>query len=333
MTELIAETAWHHEGDFPFMRDLIKQICSESAADIVKMHLTLDLDEYMDTDHEAYSLLSSWMLTPAHWEELIGIVRSHGKRLMLLLNDTEAVKFAARFQPDFVELHSVCLNVPRLQEAILEYIDPAVPVVIGAGGCTLQEVDAAVQNFFWRKIIIMHGFQNYPTRFEDVNLNKIRKISALYHDRQVGYADHTGWNESDNGLITLLVTANGMGYVEKHVTTAYGEERCDWSAAISIPMFNDLARKIKLLDRLDGDGSLRLNSGEKAYSRFGSMKMAAIITTDVPDGATLTRDMFTFKRTGKTSNLGQIEVLEAVNHSVARPLSPGHLLQREDLAE
>ena len=39
-----------------------------------------------------------------------------------------------------------------------------------------------------------------------------------------GYADHTAWNEENNGLITLLVSSNGMDFIEKHVTTEYGKE-------------------------------------------------------------------------------------------------------------
>ena len=46
MTKLIAETAWHHEGDYDFMKNLVTSICKLSKADIVKFHITLDLDEY-----------------------------------------------------------------------------------------------------------------------------------------------------------------------------------------------------------------------------------------------------------------------------------------------
>ena len=93
MTKLIAETAWHHEGDYIFMKELVTRICETSSADIVKLHITLDLDEYMNKDHDSYKTLKSWMLKSEHWEELIGIVRKNNKELMLLLNDTKAIDF------------------------------------------------------------------------------------------------------------------------------------------------------------------------------------------------------------------------------------------------
>jgi len=284
MTKLIAETAWHHEGDFSFMKNLVTKICKDSAAEIVKMHITLDLDEYMTRDHEAYETLKSWMLTAEQWKVLVEIVRNSNKELMLLLNDTKAIEFAARFSPEFVELHSVCLNVPRLQKVILEKIDQTTKIVIGVGGCTLQEVDAAVNVFNDRSTILMFGFQNYPTKYEDINLGKIRKIQALYANKQFGYADHTAWNETNNEMITLLIAANGMEYVEKHVTTEYGKERCDYSAAISIEMFNDLSKNLAVLAQVKGNSSIELNSGEASYSQYGPMKMAAIAVQGVDEG-------------------------------------------------
>lgn len=331
MTRLIAETAWHHEGDYPFMKDLVSRICNESDANIVKMHISLDLDEYMSRDHEAFETLKSWMLPAKQWEELIGIVQGSGKGLMLLLNDTSAIEFAARFKPEIIELHSVCLNVPKLQKAVLEKLDPDTKIVIGVGGCSLQEVDAAVRAFEGRETILMFGFQNYPTRYEDVNLSKVRKIQSLYPNKIFGYADHTGWNEPNNELITLLVASNGMDYVEKHVTTAYGQERCDFSAAVSIEMFNSLAEKINVLDQVYGNGSITLNAGEKSYSQYGPMKMAAVSVKEIEKGTLLTEDSFRFCRTSQKTNLSQIDVMEFIGQAVNTNLSSGQVLKKRDV--
>ena len=281
MIKLIAETAWHHEGDFIFMKDLVTKICQNSNVDIVKFHITLDLDEYMSKDHDAYETLKSWMLSESDWEELICIVRENNKELMLLLNDTKAVEFSKKYSPEMVELHSVSLNVPRLQDAVLKNISNKAKIVIGVGGCSVKEIEEAVKFFHSREIVLMFGFQNYPTKYEDVNLLKIRKIQELFRGSMFGYADHTAWDEENNDLITLLVSSNGMDFIEKHVTTEYGNERCDFSAAISIDQFNKLHKEVGLLNKLYGDGSMELNEAEKKYSSYGPMKMAAIATHDL----------------------------------------------------
>ena len=331
MIKLIAETAWHHEGDYDFMQQLVTKICTDTSADIVKLHITLDLDEYMDSRHEAYATLSNWLFSEEQWGKLIALIRLHGKELMLLLNDSSAIRFAAQFKPEIVELHSVCLNVPNLQKALIDHIDPKTKVAIGVGGCTLQEVDAAVRAFSSRETILMFGFQNYPTKYEDVNLAKIRKIQALYNDKKFGYADHTGWDEPNNELITLLVTANGMNYVEKHVTTAYGSKRCDYSAAISIAMLNELATRLEVLNSLQGNGVLTLNDGEKTYSQYGPMKMAAVASRDLNKDEVLSEGMIRFCRTREKSDLSQVDIVESFGRKVRRNLSVEHIMQREDL--
>lgn len=331
MIKLIAETAWHHEGDFQFMKDLVSRICLESKADLVKMHITLDLDEYMSRDHDSYEVLKSWMLSADQWEELIGIVKKSGKGLMLLLNDTKAIEFAAKFNPEIVELHSVCLNVPRLQRSVLKHFNRNTKICIGVGGCSLNEVDAAVRVFDDYETILMFGFQNYPTKYEDVNLGKIRKVQSLYPGKRFGYADHTGWDDPNNELITLIVAANGMEYIEKHVTTAYGEKRCDYSAAVSFDMLNSLSEKVMLLNMLRGDGSLTLNSGEQAYSQYGPMKMAAVAAVDIEKGQVLSEEIIKFCRTGQISDMSQVEVVECFGTEIVANLHRGSVILREHL--
>ena len=329
MTKLIAETAWHHEGDFVFMKDLVTQLSENANADIIKMHITLDFDEYMSIDHDAYDTLKKWLFSAEQWETLINIVQVSGKELMLLLNDSTAIKFAAQFNPALVELHSVCLNVPKLQQAILADIESDTKVVIGVGGCSLQEIDRAVEVFNQRETILMFGFQNYPTKYADVNLKKIRKIQSLYANKSFGYADHTAWNEENNEMITLLVSANGMEYIEKHVTTEYGKERCDYSAAISIEMFNALAEKVKLLESITGDGSLSLNSGEQTYSQYGPMKMAGVATKNIKKGKIIIVDDLHFCRTSQTTNLSQIELLDNLQQSLQKDIKKDAPFTRE----
>jgi len=110
MIRLIAETAWHHEGDFSFMKNLVSKIVSETTADIVKMHITINFDEYMDPSHGSYEELKSMIFSRDQWKELIRIIRKGKKEIMLLLNDIQAIEFGLSFNPEYVEIHSVCLN-------------------------------------------------------------------------------------------------------------------------------------------------------------------------------------------------------------------------------
>ena len=325
--KLIAETAWHHEGNFLFMKKLVTQIVNKSNADIVKMHITLDFDEYMDSKHELYEKLKPMLFNKNQWHELISIVKGSGKELMLLANDTAAIEFVSKYKPEYIELHSLWLNVPNLQNKILKEFNDETNVVIGVGGCTIEEIDKVIKFFEKRKIIIMFGFQNYPTKYEDVNISKIRKIQSLFPNHQYGYADHSGWDEPNNELITLLVAANNMSFVEKHVTNVFGHDRVDFSAAISFEMFNSLSNKIKLLNQINGNGLTDLNDGEKSYSLYGPMKMAAISNSDLKVGHILSINDVSFKRINEKTDLSQVDILNLVGKSLMKNISKNEILK------
>ena len=177
----------------------------------------------------------------------------------------------------------------------------------------------------------MFGFQNFPTRYENVNFRKMQKIMNLFPEFSYGYADHTAWDEPNNILITLLGASLGMNYVEKHVTNVYGEERLDWNSAISIDMFNEVAEKLNILSKCRGDGLIKLNKGEKEYSIYGPMKKAAVLRQDVKKGEMLTMDIIQFQRTKETTDLSQLETIKRLGYQIVSDLNAGTVLFRKHL--
>ncbi len=327
---LIAETAWHHDGDFDFFRGLVETIVKETNADVIKLHITLDADEYMYKDHPAYDWVKERMFNEAQWEEILEIVVKSNKKPMLLFNDMKAIDFGMKYKPEWVEIHSVCLNDIALLGHMKSRMLDDTRLVLGVGGSDVYEIENAINVFEAKNVVLMHGFQNYPTSYEDINFGKVLKIMQMYPELEHGYADHTAWDNEHNVLITLIGAGLGMNYIEKHVTTVYGEERVDWPAAISIDMFNEIGRKLKVVTKAVGNAQLKLNAGEKSYSTFGSNKKAAILVNDVKKGDVLTSSSFTFKRTGQSSDLSQLDVLDMVNHKFVRNLPAGHCLNNSD---
>lgn len=329
--EIIAETAWHHDGDFKFLKKLVVEVLDKTQADVIKFHLTLDLDEYMHKDHPAYEWAVERLLSKDEWSELIRLVRNRGRKLMLLFNDRDAIDFGMQFKPELVEIHSVCLNDIRLLEHLRSKIGNETKIVLGVGGSSLYEVENAMHILQSKNIVLMHGFQNYPTAYENINFAKIKKIMQLFPSLEHGYADHTAWNDEHNELVSFFGAALGMNYLEKHVTTQPGEGRTDWQAAITIEQFKTIKEKLELLETCYGDGNLALNSGEKAYSTFGQNKKAAILNCEVSKGQHLTIDHIDFKRSGQSTDLSQIEVAESVGKKFKNDLTHGHCLNKSDL--
>jgi len=328
--KLIAETAMHHEGNLEYYIKLINKIVNETNTDFVKLHLTMDLDEYMTKDHPLYVKSKGWLFTKDEWLRVLKPVQDSNKNLLLLLNDTTSVQFASRIKPEMIEIHSTCLNDIWLLEAVKQLIPKSTKIVIGTGGSTKSEIDSVINYLDWENIILMHGFQNYPTKYRDINFFKIMKLKSLYPTLKHGYADHTAWNHENNLLITLFGAATGMEYIEKHVTFDFGVERTDWSAAINLEMFNKLKEQLTLLDACNGNGDLDMNTGEKQYSTYGPMKKAGILVEDVVEGSIFKKEQVTFKRTAEISDLSQIQILNNIGSFFSKNLKAGSILNERD---
>ncbi|MCD4795149.1 MAG: N-acetylneuraminate synthase family protein [Bacteroidales bacterium] len=328
---LIAETAWHHDGNFNFMKDLVKKIITQTKTDYIKLHLSFDFNEYMTKNHPAYGFFENKLLSENQWTEIINKIQQSEKKIMLLLNDKKAIDFGIQYNPDLVEIHSVCLNDIKLLHHLKNKIDQKTKIVLGVGGSTLYEIENAINTLQNNNIVLMHGFQNYPTKYEDINFRKIMKIISLFPNFEHGYADHTAWNNENNVLITLLGAVLGMDYIEKHITTELGQERTDWQAAINIDTFNELQSKLEILNACSGNGLLELNIGEKKYSVFGPNKKAGILNKNIKSGSVITENDIDFKRTKKITDLSQIDLINSFGRKVQKDFSKGYCLQKTDI--
>ena len=146
---------------------------------------------------------------------------------------------------------------------------------------------------------------------------------------ECGYADHTAGDSDYNELITLLGAASGMKYIEKHITTNFGDERIDWPAAISLEMFNNLEKKIKILKKLNGDGSLSLNTGEMKYSVFGPMKKTAVLNLDLKKNDVLKLNNIKFIRTKNLSDMSQLDIIKSFGKKISKDLAKGTVLVKK----
>ena len=250
---------------------------------------------------------------------------------MLLYNDTMAIEFGQKFNPEYVEIHNACLNDVYILDALKNNISSETCVVFGIGGSTLYEIENALDTVEHHNVVLMFGFQNFPTRYEDINFRKMHRVMKLFPEFNYGYADHTAWDEPNNILITLMGAALGMDYVEKHITNVYGEERLDWNSAISIDMFNEVVEKLNILSKCRGDGLIKLNKGEEEYSIYGPMKKAAVLRQDVKKGEVLTMDITQFQRTEETTDLSQLEVIKRFGYKIVSDLNAGRVLYSKHL--
>jgi len=305
---IIAETAYNHEGDFDYIIKMINEI-ADLKLDAVKYHLLLNINSYITIDHPLSDKVQDWLFTENQWDEILNYSKAKNLDIIALCDDVESVKFIKKKHGNIyaVEVHSTSINDFFLLKEVATFKGK---IILGIGGTSLDEIQYAI-NFLNKNgkndIILMYGFQSYPTDYNDINLKKIIKIRNLFNV-PIGYADHTDYNDPNNEIISILALMMGINIIEKHFTLNPGEKRIDNKAAVSKKQMIKIKELMDLVYTIRGNGAIEMSDDEKAYGNTGPMKKAIVARCPIMKGEKIKLDKIWFKRTDRESPVKQSQL-------------------------
>ena len=212
--QIICETAFTHEGDLSYLKKQI-DIAKDINSDYIKFQILLDIDSVYSRSTEIYHDMKTKMLSETEWRDALKYATDIGLKTLILPIDYQALNFALNNKHTHaIEIHSICLN----DIVFLDIINKSktnLLIALGVGGRKTKEINFCINYLESKNILLMAGFQSFPTNIEDANLSKIKTLKTKY-PFAVGYADHTQWDKDDNYMI-LTALALGALYIEKHI--------------------------------------------------------------------------------------------------------------------
>jgi N,N'-diacetyllegionaminate synthase len=322
---IIGETAFHHEGDVGFALALVQQ-AQKLKLNAIKFHLLLDLDDYMIANHEAIDVLRPWCIEAKDWDRIL--TQTGTMDVILLCNDVKSIDYAIQSKHPIkaIEIHATGINDVFLLDRAAQFPNT---VILGTGGSSLDEIDFAV-NFLKNKgkkdVLLMHGFQSYPTQLEDIKLSRMKKLATLF-DLPVGYADHTDPASPDVEFVSVLGVSNGFHILEKHFTHAFGEKRIDAQSAVSIGQLKRIIELANMVHKAYGEkDGLQLTTAEGKYGNTGPMKKAAVARLKIAKGEAISLENVAFKRTNNSSSLKQIELAKLLGNKANRAIEKDEII-------
>lgn len=167
------------------------------------------------------------------------------------------------------------------------------PVILSTGMSTLEEIDTAVsilRNNGVTDLTILHCTTEYPTPFEDVNLNAMHTIKEKFGVK-IGYSDHTTGIE-----VPIAAVALGATVIEKHFTLDRNMEGPDHKASLEPHELKALVDAIRNIEKALGDGIKQPTESEKKNMAIARKSIVAKVK--IKAGEILTEDNITVKRPG-----------------------------------
>ena len=284
--------ACSHEGDFDIARRLV-DAAVDSKADAVQFQV-ISVRHYVVPQHPDYKLYCRLEFKPEIWRALFQHAKQQGIAVFAAAYDRPSADLAFDCGVDAYKLHSADLANPHLTTYIAS---KGKPVTLGTGGSTLEEMTEGIrmlQESGGREIILMHGFQNFPTRWESIHLRMMMTYKRMF-DLPVGYQDHTD-GESELGFVLPMV-ARGLGadVLEKHFTHDRSKKGVDHESALNPDELKRFVQTVRDVDVSLGSGSPHpLSADEQKYRIYA--KKCIVAGRAIRAGETIQMEMLDFKR-------------------------------------
>ena len=301
---IYAETAFHHEGDLEYIFRLV-DLAAEAGADGVKFQVLIDCSEFMSRLHPVYAKVESWCFTLEQWRQIFARAKQQGLDIIMMPLDQASFCLASEEGVCYLDLHSVSFNDSTVLDAIKA---TNLPVIVGIGGRTRTEIQEKVDFFSDREVVLMHGFQAYPSELKDVKLPRISALKRLYPQLTVGYADHTDFEDEmavESNVVAYLL---GARMFEKHLTIEEGVARTDYEAAVGLAKMQKIVLR---LDRLSGmiienEDAFSMSQAEKVYRNREKVAVAAY---ELPQGVEISPGDLLFKMSDSNAGISSEDSL------------------------
>lgn len=265
---IIAEAGVNHNGDINLAKKLIEQ-AAKAGADVVKFQtfkanscvsVSAKKAKYqLETTAKEESQLEMIQKLELSYESHFELMKHCKKHDIIFLStpfDLESVEFLRGLDLPYFKIPSgEITNLPYLK-AVAKCKKR---VLLSTGMANLGEIETALtilRKNGTRNITLLHCNTEYPTPFEDVNLNALKTLKEAFK-LEVGYSDHT------EGIVASLgAVALGAVVIEKHFTLDKTMEGPDHKASLEFEELRALCKGIRELEKALGSGIKKASKSE-----------------------------------------------------------------------
>ncbi len=300
--EIIAEVAQGYLGDPPVKTRWLIDLAAAAGADAVKFQLVY-ADELCTPDHHHYGLFTDLEMGDADWQAVAKRCQEKQINLYLDIFGPRSLDLACRIGVYGLKLHSTdILNIPLMRQVADA---PIARVLLSVGGTFDDELAEAVSLLGHKDLVLMHGYQGYPTRLEDNQLARIGWFHWHYPSLTVGFADHVPVGRPEGLWLSVVSIGAGVTVLEKHITSALVMREEDHESALNPDDFaryvTNMRQAYLAIGQVVDAPDFGMSEGERQYRE--NMKKHIVATRDLAAGATLTGEDLALKRTSATGGV------------------------------
>jgi sialic acid synthase SpsE len=310
--QIIAEIAQGFEGN-PTYSNLFVKAAASAGADAVKFQLVY-ADELATPDYKYYDLFKSLEMSDDVWQNISNLAAENKISLHLDIFGEKSLRLAEKIGVDAIKIHGTDISNKRLLNLVSK--SKIQKVILGAGGALKSEIFLALDLLKNKNVILLFGFQSYPTVNSDNHIYRIKLASEVFSKThssiKIGFADHCNPETNIHFGLGAMAVGFGAEFLEKHLTLAKSMKMEDYESALNPDEFLEYVDFIhecsSAIGHVSQDDDFGMSESELGYR---NMIRRHVVSIDaISKGEIINADNLSLKRTSSSiasTNLGDVE--------------------------
>jgi N,N'-diacetyllegionaminate synthase len=320
--QIIAEIANAHQGN-PDIAIEIAQKAIDSGADAIKFQM-YTADDLLVSSHKRYQHFKNQSFSKNDWERIFSNIDTTKTKVYLDIFGFESFSISQDFDVYGYKLHFSDLgNEPLLKLLAATGKD----ILIGSGGATAAEISNSIkiiENIGDNKITLLHGFQAYPTKIKDTNLERLKYFKNCFGNKvMLGLSDHIEGDNMISKVLPMMALPYGIDVVEKHVTVNRRDKGVDYYSSLDMPDFKDFVKLLRESEKAIGCAE---NYSDDELNYRKTVKKKWFCNKDLKDGDIVREQDLVMKR--DDTNLESLYFKEIVNKRINSDIKKDTLFKR-----
>jgi len=291
---IVAEIANAHQGDPELALKLAKKVVQAGATSI-KFQIYF-ADEFLTTSHPRYQHFKKQAFSKEEWGYILTESKKLNTEVYVDIFGLDAYSAAEKADIDGYKVHSSDLNNTKLLDKLALQEKK---VFLATGGSTILEIRYALDKLIKysrvSEIVLLHGFQAYPTKIEESVLSRLAKLKELFGDYvKIGYSDHIDGDDKFATILPLMSIPYGVDYIEKHVTLDRSVKGVDYYSSYEPKELEQFIKDVRFAEQSIGKDPLAFAKSEKNYRN--TVKKSWTTTKVIDVGSIIEADDIVMKR-------------------------------------
>jgi sialic acid synthase SpsE len=299
---IILECANSHGGSKKIFLKLINKF---SILDYSNLHIKFQpfkYDEIATSDYNWYKVYKKLYFKKSFWNYIIRKSSKLYKGIWLDIFDSYGLDVLKENISKIygIKIQSSVIQNEKIYNELKNFNNQKLSLIINISGYNLYEIKDLLikyQKLKFKLIILQYGFQSYPTKVSNLNLNKINYLKKKFNLNNISFADHTDSRDDFSLYFPSVLLSKNCNIIEKHIGLHGNNSKYDASSSLNFRQsekFIDFFKKTLL----SLGNNKFISNEEKKYLRSTVQK--PVFNKNLPKGKILELDDIEFKRTNQS---------------------------------